>query len=104
MDIKDFFEGDKANETDDGIDHVKEAIEKGSEYEGDMMLNEEEKEAHKADTNETSNAATTLEQRKWPKKGNETRVPYVISSSFSTGERRKIAKAIQDYESKTCVR
>ena len=56
IDILDFVGGDAFNETDDGIDHVMEAIEKGKEsdfdwylnqndlririYEGDMVLNE----------------------------------------------------------------
>ena len=38
--------------------------------------------------------------RKWP----GATVPYVISSSFSTNERRVIAKAMKEYQGGTCIR
>ena len=38
--------------------------------------------------------------RKWP----GASIPYVISSSFGTNERRVIAKAMKEYHEKTCIR
>ena len=78
-----------------------EAIEAGIDYEGDMVLTAEQLELHQE---QSSRAATTQEDDKWPKTGDHAIVPYVISSSFSSAERNKIAKAIQEYVSKTCVR
>jgi len=38
--------------------------------------------------------------RKWP----GASIPYVISSTFNTNERRVIAKAMKEYHEKTCIR
>ena len=75
-----------------------EAIEGGVDYQGDMVLTAEQLELH------TGRAATTQAHLKWPKSGDHVTVPYVISSSFTGTERNLIAKAIQEFESKTCIR
>ena len=47
----------------------------------------------------TRNAIREL-WKKWP----GGTIPYIISSSFSSYERRVIASAIQQYHTKTCIR
>ena len=47
----------------------------------------------------TRNAIREL-WKKWP----GGKIPYIISSSFSSYERRVIASAIQQYHTKTCIR
>ena len=47
----------------------------------------------------TKNAIREL-WKKWP----GGKIPYIISSSFSSYERRVIASAIQQYHTKTCIR
>ena len=81
--------------TDDGIDHVLEAIEMGADYEGDIVLTADQL---------GERAAITSANGKWPKSGQVVTIPYVISSSFDQNDRNVIAKAIQEYESKTCIR
>ena len=75
-----------------------EAIESGSHYEGDMRFTDEQLELL------GSRSATSEAHLKWPKSGEIVPVPYVISSSFNQDEKHKLAKAIQEYESKTCIR
>jgi hypothetical protein len=98
INITDFVAGDAFIEEDDGVDHVMEAIENGIDYEGDMVLTNEQLDLHKG------RAATSQLDKKWPKVGDMVQIPYVISSSFSQRDRNVIAKALQQYESKTCLR
>ena len=98
LDISDFVAGEAFVETDDGIDHLMEAIENGDGYEGDMVLTKEQLEGQQ------TRSALFDNSKKWPMAGGHPTVPYVISRSFSATERSQISKAIADYESKTCLR
>jgi len=80
------------------------AIEHEDGYEGDMILNPEQATAIAEDRMEDLRSASTKSRHKWPKVGSNVQVPYVISSSFSTSDRAKIANAFQEYASKTCLR
>ena len=61
INITDFVAGDAFIEEDDGVDHVMEAIENGIDYEGDMVLTNEQLDLH------TGRAATSQLDKKWPK-------------------------------------
>ena len=77
INITDFVAGDAVAFTDDGIDHVMEAIEMGTDYQGDIVLTADQLEQLEG------RAATTNANGKWPKSGQVVSIPYVISSSFS---------------------
>lgn len=102
LDFEDFVKGDALVEEDDGIDHIKEAIEHGDGFQGDMLLDDEQLEAMKQNTSDVSNSAWI--SRKWTKSGSTVNIAYVISSSFTSRQRQMIAKGIQDYTDRTCIR
>ena len=46
-----------------------------------------------------------LKTRLWPKTGDFIQIPYTIDhSKYDTSERANIARAIDEYEEKTCIR
>ena len=108
LDETDFANGDKVNTNARvGTDPITDAIEKSGEFEGDIKLNAEQAAIIANGTEEALvalRAATTVNYHKWTKSGSNARVPYVLSSSFSSSERANIARAISEFESKTCIR
>ena len=108
LDETDFANGDKINTNARvGTNPITDAIEKSGEFEGDIKLNVEQAAIIANGTEEALvalRAATTVNYHKWTKSGSNARVPYVLSSSFSSSERANIARAISEFESKTCIR
>ena len=108
LDDTDFENGDKVNTSlSDGQDPITQAIENGNGFEGDIQLNKEQADMIKnegVDGLMSLRAASTINYHKWTKSGSTATVPYVISSSYSSSERANIARAISEYQSKTCIR
>ena len=104
----DFTNGDKIDtDVRKGMDPIKDAIENSGEFEGDIKLNAEQAAKIANGTEEalmSLRAATTVNYHKWTKSGSTAQVPYVLSSSFSSAERANIARAISEFQSKTCIR
>jgi len=77
----------------------------GGNYEGDIMLNEEELAI-------MGGRKRSLEKRllsfagHWPRNGSVVNVPYTTDdwNTFSTSEKANIARAIEEYDNKTCIR
>ena len=83
------------------MDHLEDFLlhSKGN-YQGDMMLtpyqlkvvNGQERALHPFVTH-------------WPSNGTHVNIPYIISdNTFTTTELANIARAIEDYETNTCIR
>ena len=108
LDETDFANGDKLDtNVEKGMNPIQDAIENSGEFEGDIKLNAKQA-AIIANGTERAlmslRAATTVNYHKWTKSGSTARVPYVLSSSFSSTERANIARAISEFQSKTCIR
>ncbi|CAL4114608.1 unnamed protein product, partial [Meganyctiphanes norvegica] len=73
-------------------ENVTDIIEQSGEYEGDIMLTPQQQ-AAMAGRSATKN---TL----W----DNGEIPYTISSTFTTSERQVIARAMAEYEARTCIR
>ena len=85
------------------------AIEEGTEFEGDIKLNELERAIFDRGTDEEKDMVRSLvtnKKRKWPKKRRSKLVfvPYTIESQYSAEERAAIARGIDDYHRNTCIR
>jgi hypothetical protein len=108
LDDTDYTNGNKINTSvSDGEDPIRKAIENGNEFEGDIKLNTEQAAAIRNGTKEalmSLRAASTINYHKWTKSGSTVSIPYVISSSFSSTERANIARALSEFQSKTCIR
>ena len=104
----DFSNGDKVDiNARMGTDPIKDAIENTGEFEGDIKLNAEQAAMIANQTEDALialRAASTVSYHKWPKSGSTAGVPYVLSSSFSSSERANIARAISEFQSRTCIR
>ena len=108
LDDTDFANGNKVDTAvEKGMNPIQDAIENSGEFEGDIKLNAEQA-AIIANGSEKAlmslRAATTINYHKWTKSGSTARVPYVLSSSFSSSERANIARAVSEFQSKTCIR
>ena len=108
LDETDFAFGDKVDAAvQKGMNPIQDAIENSEEFEGDIKLNAEQAAIIANGTEKalmSLRAATTVNYHKWTKSGSTARVPYVLSSSFSSTERANIARAISEFQSKTCIR
>lgn len=104
----DFLNGDKLDlNRQDEVNPIQDAIEKSGQFEGDIILSNEQAAIIANGTEEalmSLRAATTLNYRKWPMNSLKAQVPYVLSSSFNSRERAAIARAISEFQSKTCIR
>ena len=108
LDETDFANGNKVDTAaEKGMNPIQDAIENSGEFEGDIKLNAEQAAIISNGTEKalmSLRAATTVNYHKWTKSGSTARVPYVLSSSFSSTERANIARAISEFQSKTCIR
>ena len=108
LDETDFANGNKVDTAaEKGMNPIQNAIENSGEFEGDIKLNAEQAGIIANGTEKalmSLRAATTVNYHKWTKSGSTARVPYVLSSSFNSTERANIARAISEFQSKTCIR
>ena len=107
LDETDFANGNKIDLS-QAIAHdpIEDALDGGDNlFEGDIDLNNEQKEMIENDLgyNLASSRAVTR-KRKWAKIGSIVPIPYVISSSYTSEERATLARAFNEFESKTCIR
>ena len=101
LDETDFSNGDKIDMNAQNGDRLQHSMENSGLFEGDIILSDEE--IAKMSQN-GYRSATTRRDRKWEKRGSTVQVPYVLSSSYDEEERASIARAIKEYQSKTCIR
>ena len=106
LDLVDFSNGEKVNATlSEGQDPMKDVIENGNSFDGDIKLSQEQADMIRKEEKESLvRSASTVNFHKWPKSGSVFNVPYVISSSFTSPQRANIARAISEFKSKTCIR
>ena len=105
LDETDFANGDAIDldtEIPEGENPLRDAIEKGHMFEGDILLNPEQT-AEMADESE-DRSATTITQRKWKKYEGKVIIPYTITNSYNGKEKANIARAITEYRKNTCLR
>ena len=105
LDETDFANGDAIDldtEIPEGENPLRDAIEKGHLFEGDILLNPEQT-ATIADESE-DRSATTVPNHKWKKYGGNVIIPYTITKSYDSQERANIARAITEYRKNTCLR
>ena len=92
---------DRSAETveDDDVDFTRDPIESAGLFEGDIdnVSMDDLRKLRSGDY--TKNAIREL-WKKWP----GGRIPYQISSSFSSRERSVIARAMKQYHDKTCIK
>ena len=107
---QDFENGRKINldtEIPQGTDPLARAIDTygGGNYQGDIMLNEEQRVM-------IAGGTRSLDERNlkfvghWPRNGSVVNVPYTTDDwdDFSTSQKANIARAIEEYGNKTCIR
>ena len=63
-------------------------------FEGDIIL----------DDYDYTGEVTTDVDKKWPKNGDVVIIPFTFPADASEQERADIARAVQEFESKTCIR
>ena len=79
-----------------------EVMEKGDgNFQGDLVLTEEQR---KIINGEIGLKAFNEFANRWPKTGNVVKIPYTVTSGFSSNERAYITRAITEYSKKTCIR
>ena len=108
LEISDFVNGDTIDE-DNQIpadqDPLNDAIEGGNKYEGDILLTPLQvkiiKQGNKTDSVKVRSAIKTSH---WPKREKHVFIPYIITGNYSRKEKANIARAISDFEKKTCIR
>ena len=108
LEISDFVNGDTIDE-DNQIpadqDPLNDAIEGGNKYEGDILLTplqvEIIKQGNKTDSIKVRSA---IETNHWPKREKHVFIPYIVTGNYSRKEKANIARAISDFEKKTCIR
>ena len=66
-------------------------------FQGDILINPDEVDGE-------DRSATTTESHLWNKYNGLVHVPYILSDSFSQGERAHILLAIKVIENNTCIR
>ena len=103
---EDFRNGDKIdieNEVPEGMDLLDEAHAHGhGNYQGDMILTE--KQYDQIVNGTTKRALGIINTKYWPKTGKVVNIPYMIDNVFDKNERAHIARAIDEYRKKTCIR
>ena len=112
LSFPDYYSGfkiDEDHEIPEDEDPLEEAMEQEGtkNYEGDIALNAKEEEIIVNGTEEDSiSMRAALREGHW--NGNPRDkfiyVPYTLSRDFDRKERTNIARAIEDYEEKTCIR
>ena len=101
-DFKNGIDIDIDNEVQNGKDTIDDAIERGDgNFQGDIILTEEQL---RIINGETRLKAFEVLAKKWPKTGSIVKIPYTITSGFSSNERYHIARAMIEYSRKTCIR
>ena len=107
LDETDFANGNKIDLS-QAIAHdpIEEALDGGDNlFEGDIDLNNEQKEMIENDLGYSlASSRAVTRKRKWAKIGNIVPIPYVLSSSYTSEERATLARAFEEFESKTCIR
>ena len=111
LSFSDYYSGfkiDEDHEIPEDEDPLEDAMEqKGTDYQGDITLNAQEKEIIVNGTkNDSISMRAALREGHWngnPRDDN-VYIPYTISRDFRRSERRNIARAIEDYEKQTCIR
>ena len=63
-------------------------------FEGDIIL----------DDYDYVGEVTTDVKKKWPKSGDVVIIPFTFPADASEQERADIARTVQEFESKTCIR
>ena len=102
----DFLNGraiDLPSEVSDGHDPVSNAVENGAgNYQGDIQLSPEQY----AVIAEGKPAGRNLNLiRWWTQENNLVTIPYIITAcDYSTYEKARLARAIEEYQNKTCIR
>ena len=107
LDEKDFAKGDIIDLSMPlENDPMEQALNTGDDlFEGDIDLNDEQKTMIETDLEEDSVLSRAVStKRRWNKLGNIVPIPYVISSSYTFEERATIARAFNEFETKTCIR
>ena len=111
LSFSDYYSGfkiDEDHEIPEDEDPLEDAMEqKGTDYQGDITLNSQEKEIIANGTkNDSISMRAALREGHWngnPRDDN-VYIPYTISRDFRKSERQNIARAIEDYEKQTCIR
>ncbi|KAG5673251.1 hypothetical protein PVAND_003314 [Polypedilum vanderplanki] len=75
----------------------------GNHFQGDISLTPEQEQALLTGGRNGRTGILDLNFR-WPKIGNLVHVPYVISSEYSSKERKMIIDAMDEIHEKTCIR
>ena len=108
LEISDFVNADTIdddNQIPADQDPLNDAIEGGNKYEGDILLTplqvEIIKQGNKTDSVKVRSAIKT---NHWPKREKHVFIPYIITGNYSRKEKANIARAISDFEKKTCIR
>ena len=81
------------------------------EFEGDIMLANEDREIMENGSEEEKSAlyeelrsASSIRRHKWKASKGMVNVPYTITNEFDKRERALIARGFQDYEKTACIR
>ena len=69
-------------------------------FEGDIQLNEEDRTA----MDNGISLREVVGSRKWPNVDGIVKVPYTFPRGLSSSRRRDIARVVQEFEEKTCIR
>ena len=101
-DVQNGIDIDIKNEVPNGKDVFDDAMEKGDgNFQGDLVLTEEQR---KIINGEIGLKAFDEFANRWPKTGNVVKIPYTVTSGFSSNERAYITQAMTEYSRKTCIR
>ena len=110
LSFSDYYSGfkiDEDHQIPDDKDPVEDAMEKGKDFQGDIVLNAKEKEIITNGTkNDSISMRAAMREGHWngnPRDDN-VYIPFTISREFKKRERKNIARAIEDYNEKTCIR
>ena len=105
LDQIDFDRGykiDLETEVPEGEDPIKDAIENGHLFEGDIVLSKKQAEIIENETEDRS--AITVPDMKWKKRRGKVIVGYTFRSRYNSEERANIARAISEIAKHTCIR
>ena len=86
-------------------DGVPDEDQSASLFEGDIVLNEDDKKALAEGGKEQLREIVGLDIRKWPK-GDDglVQVPYYIPNGMPGPKKSQIARVVLEYQTKTCIR
>ena len=87
----------------DGRDfHEQTMGEGGANYQGDIKLTPEQYEVI-VEGKPKGRALNLIGH--WPRTGSVVNIPYIVTAcDFTTSERARVARAIDEYKNKTCIR